>query len=119
MIVLSTNVERLLLFLIIGGYLITSNCYKLIERPILRRGSKRGLIEKFKRRRVICKGSSDTLDNNSDKEKRLKVLCLHGYLSNSILFELQLRRLIDEAESTTDFGKKLYYDFVTVCAELP
>jgi hypothetical protein len=105
MIILSTNVDRLMLLLLIGGYLIISNCYKLIERPILRRGAKRGLIEKFKQIGIVCRGSSDTTSNNVDKEKRLKVLCLHGYLSNSILFELQLQRLVDEAESTTDFGK--------------
>jgi hypothetical protein len=111
MVILSTNVDRLLLSLLIGGYIIISHCYKVIENPsILTRGSrgpKRGFTETLERRGVVCRGSSDSINDNLDKQKRLKVLCLHGYLSNSNLFELQLRRLVDETESTTDFGTTL------------
>jgi hypothetical protein len=41
-----------------------------------------------------------------DDRKRLKVLCLHGYLSSSKYFRLQLRRLVDEASDISEFGKK-------------
>jgi hypothetical protein len=112
MVVLSTNVDRLLLSILIGGYIVLlSNCYKVITNPSkLTRGSrgpKRGFIETLERRGATCRGSSDSINDNLDKKKRLKVLCLHGYLSNSKLFELQLRRLVDEGESTTDFGTTL------------
>lgn len=112
MVVPSTYVNRLLLSLLIGGCIILlSNCYKVITNPskLTRgsRGSKRGFIETLERRGVTCRGSSDSINDNLDKNKRLKVLCLHGYISNSKLFELQLRRLVDEAESTTDFGTTL------------
>jgi hypothetical protein len=38
------------------------------------------------------------------EKKRLKVLCLHGYLSSSKYFQLQLRRLVDDAQDISDFG---------------
>lgn len=53
-----------------------------------------------------------------DDRKRLKVLCLHGYLSSSKYFRLQLRRLVDEASDISDFGNKqmiiVLYETVTV-----
>ena len=35
--------------------------------------------------------------------KRLKVLCLHGYLSNARMFQAQLQKLVNEASYTSDF----------------
>ena len=52
---------------------------------------------------LIRRNASPSSDQDNG-EKRLKVLCLHGYLSSSKLFRLQLRRLVDEASHSSDFG---------------
>jgi hypothetical protein len=56
--------------------------------------------------RTLC-GTSNGGPANlpvSDAGKRLKVLCLHGYLSSSKYFRLQLRRLVDEGSDISEFG---------------
>ena len=40
------------------------------------------------------------------EKKRLKVLCLHGYLSSSKYFSLQLRRLVEDGGDLSDFGNE-------------
>eukprot|EP00596_Hydrurales_sp_CCMP1899_P006230 CAMPEP_0119033434 /NCGR_PEP_ID=MMETSP1177-20130426/474_1 /TAXON_ID=2985 /ORGANISM="Ochromonas sp, Strain CCMP1899" /LENGTH=220 /DNA_ID=CAMNT_0006990169 /DNA_START=393 /DNA_END=1055 /DNA_ORIENTATION=+ len=102
MVALLPIVERFVLLLLISG--ITSlNCLK--SPSVLKRGSKRGFkcIKTFERREITRKGSSDSVDNFVEKRKRLKVLCLHGYLSSSKYFSLQLRRLVDEGAGKADF----------------
>lgn len=103
MVALSTIVERLLLLLLTSGRIIFSDCLRFPS--ILKSGAKRGFgcIKTYERRGTILKGSSYSVDTIVEKRKRLKVLCLHGYLSSSKYFSLQLRRLVDEGASTTDF----------------
>ena len=50
-------------------------------------------------------GSADDIGVLIADEKRLKVLCLHGYLSSSKYFRLQLRRLVEEGGDISDFGE--------------
>lgn len=43
-------------------------------------------------------------DGPGHEKKRLKILCLHGYLSSSKYFRLQLRRLVEDGGDLSDFG---------------
>lgn len=40
----------------------------------------------------------------NDNKNKLKILCLHGYLSNSYNFQYQLRHLIDKIKPIAEFG---------------
>jgi len=42
----------------------------------------------------------------------IKILCLHGYLSNSLIFETQLREIINKTSDFCDYGK---YLIICVC----
>ena len=44
---------------------------------------------------------------NDNKIKRLKVLCLHGYLSSAKLFQVQTQLIADQVADETDFGKSI------------
>lgn len=49
--------------------------------------------------------STDTAEHQN--QKRLKVLCLHGYLSSAKYFKLQLRKLVDDTDNIADFGMNI------------
>ena len=57
---------------------------------------------------VCAKTMASSNDEYSYQEKkRLKVLCLHGYLSSSKYFRLQLRRLVEDGGDFSDFGNSI------------
>jgi hypothetical protein len=105
----SSSKERakpLLLFLIFCNILFLQ-CTSFIKKPTTF-NPVHAKIQITLRSRTLC----GTLNGGkadlpvSDARKRLKVLCLHGYLSSSKYFRLQLRRLVDEASDISEFGNK-------------
>ena len=107
----SSSKERaksLLLFLIFCNILFLQ-CTSFIQKPVTF-NPVHGKIQIALHSRIsrLCETVND--GNGClpifDDRKRLKVLCLHGYLSSSKYFRLQLRRLVDEASDISEFGKK-------------
>lgn len=100
--------KPLLLSLIFCNILFLQ-CLSLIKKPV----TLRRVDSKFHltlRTRKSCLSETANGDNipvlSLNGGKRLKVLCLHGYLSSSKYFRLQLRRLVDEASDISDFGNQ-------------
>lgn len=107
----SSSKERaksLLLFLIFCNILFLQ-CTSFIQKPVTF-NPVHGKIQIALRSRISH--LSETANDGKeclpifDDRKRLKVLCLHGYLSSSKYFRLQLRRLVDEASDISEFGNK-------------
>jgi hypothetical protein len=112
-------VQRILLMLLIIDHAVLSLSYSFIQkafsqksfinsqRTILRGQNIYGLntlnISKSLISSMMSSGSVNDNESGDKAQKRLKVLCLHGYLSNAKYFRLQLRRLVDDASDTTDF----------------
>lgn len=52
---------------------------------------------------MSLQSTTTTIDTSS---KHLRILCLHGYLTNSNMFEIQLREVIQKTRSFAKYGKK-------------
>ena len=107
----SSSKERaksLLLFLIFCNILFLQ-CTSFIQKPVTF-NPVHGKIQIALPSRIsrLCEAANDRNECLPifDDRKRLKVLCLHGYLSSSKYFRLQLRRLVDEASDISEFGNK-------------
>jgi hypothetical protein len=103
--VLSYRSEILLVFVVCCDFLFFQ-CWSYVHKPQILLGDLRletfsiASRQKHSLSRLKCQqGGTAVIE-----KKRLKVLCLHGYLSSSKYFQLQLRRLVDDASDISDFG---------------
>ena len=99
--------KYLLIFIVCCDFLF-SQCWSYVHTSQILLGDLRlealstANRQKLFSSKLKCLGRGTT--DAGFQSKRLKVLCLHGYLSSSKYFQLQLRRLVDDAQDISDFG---------------
>ena len=100
--------SKFLLIFIISCDFLFSRCWSYVHKSQILLGDLRlEALSTANRQKLFstelkCLGRGTT--EAGVQNKRLKVLCLHGYLSSSKYFQLQLRRLVDDAQDISDFG---------------
>ena len=80
---------------------IVANALKFIKLIISQ--SKRNAFFNNEKRQVIYNSGNN--DDNNVSNNKIKVLCLHGYLSNSLLFQEEMQSITQNSDLYADFSK--------------
>lgn len=105
----------LFIFVVCCDFLF-SQCWSYVHKSQILLGDLRLEALSNANRQKLCSTELKCLVRGTTEagveNKRLKVLCLHGYLSSSKYFQLQLRRLVDDAQDISDFGIRNTYPII-------